>query len=204
MYDGALGWQRQPTKSRAMSLEMARKAVDLDKEDEFSHTQLGLALLFAKRHEEAIQRLRTAIKLNPNISPAMGGLGMVLVYTRQHEEGLECLHKAMQLSPKDLFLQFYVLQTGFSYFIEERYDEARMWAEKALHENPNLPGAYRLLVSAHGMLDNLDEARAALEQFGRLAPGVTIAATLEAVPFAYEDEAERFAEGLRRAGMPEE
>ena len=127
----------------------------------------------------------------------------MLVYTHNHDEGLELLHKAMQLSPKDPALPMYVVHVGVHHFIEKRYDEARMWVEKALHENPNFPTGYRLLASVRGMLNNRAEARAAYQKFDRLAPGVTIATTLEAVPYAFDDDAERFAEGLRRAGMLE-
>ena len=126
-----------------------------------------------------------------------------MVYTHKYEEALKLLQKAMQLSPKDPKLPFYLATIGYLHFIEKRYDEARLWAEKAVHENPNYPGGYRPLASAHGMLGNLVAARAAYEQFDRLAPGMTIAACVQAVPFAYEDDADRFAEGLRRAGMPE-
>lgn len=175
----------------------------MDKEDEFAHARLGVSLLISKRHEEAAQRFRTAIKLNPNSSRTLGFLGVVLVYMHEHVEALELLHRVVQFSPKDPMLPFYISTIGFHHFIEGRYDEARMWAEKALHENPNFPTAFRLMASAHGMAGNLEEARAAHEQFDRLAPGVTIPASLEAVPFAYEDDAERFAEGLGQAGMPE-
>jgi len=202
--DGLYGWRRSASKSRAISLEMAQKAVDLDKEDELAHAQLGFSLFLSKQHMEAIQRLRTAINLNPNFSQALGQLGLVLVYTHSHDEALELLHKAIQLSPKDPMLPFCFIAIGVHHFIEERYDEACMWAEKALHENPNFPTGYRLLVTGHGMLDDFAEAHAAFEQYDRLAPGATIADILEMVPFAYEDDAERFAEGLRRAGMPEE
>ena len=203
LFDGFSGWRRPPTESRSKSLEMAQKAVDLDKDDELAHAYLGSALAISKRHEEATQRFRTAVKLNPNSPFALGGLGMVLVYTHKHDEGLELLHNAMQLSPKDPVLPFYIATIGFHHFIEERYDEARMWAEKALHENPSFPSAFRPMASAHGMLDNIEEAGAAYQQFDRVAPGVTIAATLESVPFAFDDDATRFAEGLRRAGMAE-
>jgi hypothetical protein len=36
-----------------------------------------------------------------------------------------------------------------------------------------------------------------------MAPGIIIAVCVQAVPFAFENDAERYAEGLRRAGMPE-
>ncbi len=53
------------------------------------------------------------------------------------------------------------------------------------------------------MLGNLPEARAAYEQLKRLVPGMTIEATLGGIPFAYPADAEQYADGLRRAGMPE-
>jgi Flp pilus assembly protein TadD len=187
-----------------MALELAEKAVALDKEDERTHLRLGAALLLAKRHEEAIQRYRTAIKLNPNYSIALGQLGMVLVWAHKNDEALELLHKAMQLSPKDGNLIWYIIHVGWHHFIEKRYNEANMWAEKALYEEPKFPSGVRLKAAAQGMLGNLAEARVAYEQFDEIVPGATIAAMVEAMPFAYEDDAQRFAEGLRRAGMPEE
>ena len=87
------------------------------------------------------------------------------------------------------------------HFIEERYDHALAWVEKALHENPNFPIAFRLLAAVQGLKGNRVEARTAHERLVQLMPNVTIASTLEAVPFAYQEDAERYAEGLRRAGM---
>ena len=197
------GWRRPPAQSRALALEMGQKAVALDKDDEHAHTQFGFSLAHSKRHEEATRRLRTAVRLNPNYSMALANLGIVLVWIHQYDEALELLRKAIQLSPKDPSLPFYLTIIGIHHFIEERYEEALVWTEKAVHENPNHPAAYRLSASAHSMLGNLTEARAAYQQFDRLTRGVTISATLEAVPFAYEDDAERYVEGLRRAGMPE-
>ncbi|MFP6747838.1 MAG: hypothetical protein VCD66_09620 [Alphaproteobacteria bacterium] len=92
---------------------------------------------------------------------------------------------------------------GVPNFNDERYDEARIWAEKALHENPNFPTGHRFLAAVLGMLGDLDAARAAYENFDRMAPGMTVNACVQAVPFAFEEDARRFAEGLRRAGMPE-
>ena len=100
-------------------------------------------------------------------------------------------------------LPFYIVNIGMHHFIEERYDEARMWSDKLLYEYPNFPSGLRLLASALDMLGNLNEARAAYENLDRMAPGITIAACVQAVPFAFENDAERYAEGLRWAGMPE-
>ncbi len=203
LLDALYNWRRPPTDSRTMTLEMAQRAVNLDREDEFAHAQLGAGLLVLKRHEDSTQRLRTAVSLNPNYSQALGTLGVVLVYTHNYDEGLELLQKAIQLSPKDPLLPMYLVVAGIPHFNDERYDEARMWAEKALHENPNFPTGHRFLAAVLGMLGDLDAARAAYENFDRMAPGMTVKACVQAVPFAFEVDAKRFAEGLRRAGMPE-
>jgi len=87
LLDALYNWRRPPADSRSMTLEMAQRAVNLDREDEFAHAQLGFVLLALKRHEASTQRLRTAVSLNPNYSQALGTLGVVLVYTHNYDEG---------------------------------------------------------------------------------------------------------------------
>ena len=108
------------------------------------------------------------------------------------------------MSPKDPSLAYYLTSIGLHHFVEERYDEAIEWAEKALHERPNFPLAHLHLAATQGMLGNLEEARAAYDQFDRLAPRSPIADWIESAVFAYEKDAALYSEGVRRAGMPEE
>ncbi len=203
LVDGIYVWQRPQPESLAMASEMAQKAVALDKQDEGAHTVLGVVLLFVKRHDEAIRRLETAIQINPNFSQAIGFLGMTLVYPHEHDQAAELLQKAIRLSPRDPNLPAYFAQLSMIEFMAERYDEALKWMEKTIHENPDYPTGYRMLASIHAMLGNLPEARAAYEHLNRLAPGVTIETTLRGMPFAHPADAQRYAEGLRKAGMPE-
>ncbi len=201
--DGFYGWLRPAPESFAMAAEMARKAFALDKQDEGVHVVLGISLFLTKQHDEAIRRLETAIQLNPNYSPAIGFLGMTLVYTHEHDRAADLLKKAVRLSPRDPWVTFNMAHLGLIEFMAERYDEALVWMTKAVHENPDVPTGNRMLATVQGMLGNLPEARAAYEQLNRMVPGVTIEATLRAVPFANAADAERYAEGLRKAGMPE-
>ncbi len=203
-FDALYSWHRPPPDSLTLAAEMSQNAVKLDGQNEIAQTVLGFVLLLSKQHDEAIRRLETAIQLNPNYSPALGWLGVTEAYAHRHETVLDHLEQAIKLSPKDPTLSFFVAGIGYYHFIQGRYDEACLWAEKALHENLNSPTGYRLLATAQGMRENLTEARAAYEKFERLTPGVTVANCVQGVPFAFPDDAERFAEGLRRAGMPDE
>ena len=88
-------------------------------------------------------------------------------------------------------------------FNDRRYEDATQWFELAIRMNPIQPSPHRGLAANYGMLDMIPEAEAAYEQLNKLVPGVTLGDTRRAIAFAFEDDADRFVEGLRRAGMPE-
>ena len=201
--DALFGWHRPPPESLASAAEAAQQAVSLDKADERAHAALALVLFFSKQHDEAVRRLETAIQLNPNYSAAIGGLGNVLVYIHKHKKAAEHLHRAIRLSPRDPLVYWYILHLGMNEFIEERYESALEWFEKAVDENPNIPTGHRVLAAVHAQLGNLPAARAAYIELNRLVPGITIAASLQAAPFAFPADGERFAEAWRKVGMPE-
>ena len=61
----------------------------------------------------------------------------------------------------------------------------------------------RRLVGEAFCLTELESPQALRSGLIRLAPGVAIAAPLQAAPFAYQDGAKCYAEVLRKAGLPE-
>jgi TolB-like protein/Flp pilus assembly protein TadD len=200
--DGLFGWHRPPPESLAKAAEMAQRAIVLDKQDEEAHGALGLALFFAKQHDKAIERLETAIAINPNNTNAIGSLGCVFAFAGERDRAFENLNKAIRLSPRDPYLYFFVANLGFAEFVSGRLEDAIEWAQKSIHENPGVPTGYRLLAACCGLLGRPQEARAALEHLQRLLPGATIKTTMQAVPFKHSADAERYVEGLRKAGLP--
>jgi len=57
------------------------------------------------------------------------------------------------------------------------------------------------VASAH--LGHADDARAGLDEFMRLMPGLTVGDDRLIRPFRRPADRERFLEGLRKAGLPE-
>ena len=203
-FDGLYGWRRPPQASLTKAAELAQRAVILNNQDEVAQTALGIVFFASKRLEEAVERLRAAIKSNPNYSTAIGWLGITLVYTHQHDEAVELLQKAIRLSPRDPMLVFYIGHLGMREIMAERYEKALEWLEKAAYENPNLPSLVRGLVVVHGLLGNLPEAKKAHRKLLELTPEAkTVEANMQAAPFMFAADSERWAEGLRRAGLPE-
>ena len=88
-------------------------------------------------------------------------------------------------------------------FVLKDHDQTIHWCRNVIEENPRFPGAYRILAATYGELGNLEEARTALEELLRQMPGLTVDATRRQVPWKRPEDAERYAEGLRKAGLPE-
>ena len=60
----------------------------------------------------------------------------------------------------------------------------------------------RLLAASHARLGEIAAARAAAREVLRLHPGFTVAAWTRRLPCLRDEQLERFADGLRRAGLP--
>jgi hypothetical protein len=75
--------------------------------------------------------------------------------------------------------------------------------EKALRENPNVSGIYRLRAACLSQLDRVDEAKTALGDFLRLARDANVPSTKAQIPLKRPEDLERYIEALRRAGLRE-
>jgi hypothetical protein len=87
----------------------------------------------------------------------------------------------------------------------ERYTEVVEWANRSLDENPRYTAMlrYKLVACAH--LGRIGEAHELLQQLLALEPGLTIA-RLKAYPgmTVTPEIYDMWAEGFRKAGLPEE
>jgi Flp pilus assembly protein TadD len=93
--------------------------------------------------------------------------------------------------------------TGVAYFVAGRYAEAAEWAAKANHEQPGFLGAIRNLAASNALRGDLEQARRALARARDLDPRLRISNLKDRVGPYRQDDFNRFAEGMRLAGLPE-
>jgi adenylate cyclase len=91
---------------------------------------------------------------------------------------------------------------GCAHFIAMRYDQAAQWQEKALITKPTAAWIHRTLAPAYALGGELDKARESVGELLKGYPGITISDILQAMAFS-KVVMDRFAEGLRQAGLPE-
>jgi adenylate cyclase len=126
---------------------------------------------------------------------------MALAYAGKGEDGMASLNDALRLSPRDQFNFLWLYLLGFAAFIAERYQEALEFTTQSIRENASLPGVHRVRAACLSQLGRIEEARSAIADFRRLAPGATIDALKRQMPFKRPEDLQRYIELLQRAGM---
>jgi tetratricopeptide (TPR) repeat protein len=197
------GWIDNPPEAMARVGETARRAVAADDQDSAAHTALAIHDLFSGRHDEAIRRLETATALNPNSSYARGYIGTTHAFAGEGDEAIDNLQAAMRLSPRDPLTVVWHTASAWAYLNAGKFDQAVASARQAIDWNPEFMDAHGTLAAASAHLGNGDDAQAALAEFVRRMPGLSVKDPRLWRPFRRPADLERFLAGLRAAGLPE-
>jgi TolB-like protein/Flp pilus assembly protein TadD len=195
-------WSDHPDESLRVAEELARKAVTLDDTDAQAHFVLGEFYLWTKReHDAAMQEGRRAIDLEPNYSHAYLLLGHALHYAGRSDDSLEQYEAAMRLDPcyPDLYLHF----LAQSYYSLGRYQDAIEALEERITRNPDTDISHVLLAACCGQLGMTEKAKVSWSQALTINPDYSLEYKRRLLPYKDPAEFEDFAEGLRKAGLPE-
>lgn len=184
------------------SYELAKRAIVIEERNEYAHWILGFIQLMRRKHELAVAELKRAIELNPNCSLAFGSLGTVLSYSGEPDESIKNNEIAIRLNPRDISIFFRYSGLAMAHFVAGRYSEAVQWARKCIHRKPSWRVGHAVLATSLAHLNLLEEAKEAVNNYIANIPNETIS-KLRFLPFKNHDDARRFEEGLRKAGLPE-
>jgi len=180
------------------ALEIARRGVTVNPASHSNHLALGQVCLSKGLHDEALEALETAIALNPNDADGYVFMAETLSYAGRPDEAIELIGKAQNLNPA--VPRWYTWELGTAFYVARRYEDAVVALRKG---RPLVAMAYRWLAAAYGQLGREQEAKAAAEEYLRRTPDFSLARHLEMMPFQHARDREHYAEGLRRAGLPE-
>jgi tetratricopeptide (TPR) repeat protein len=171
------------------------------------------AALFRAQGEfdEAITASQVVIVQNPGEPWAYKEVGLSKLYLGQFDEALDWFEKANQIGPRDPSRWIWLGAMGRVQFFLGHDEEAIRLLRLSADANPNDPRAYALLAAIYALSGRNDEAGWALGNCFRLRPEMTInrlfadwSVPLQATSLTYQRQHERFRDGLRTAGMPEE
>jgi TolB-like protein/Tfp pilus assembly protein PilF len=199
------GWMADRAEEIAETARLARRAVELDKEDAVALSCGGFALAYVVGELDAgVAFIDRALLLNPNLATAWIVSGWVRVWLGQPEVAIEHLARAMRLSPLDPLINRTRTTTAHAHFFAGRYDEASSWAAMALREWPDYQTALRIAAASNALAGRLEEGKDARQRLQKLDPKLRISNLKDELgPYHRPQDIVRYVEGLRAAGLPD-
>jgi TolB-like protein/tetratricopeptide (TPR) repeat protein len=200
----ASGWVSDLDREKAEAAELARRGARLGDNDAVALAAAAHALAYVVHDlDTAAVFVDRALALDPNLAAAWECSGAVRAWLGEPDTAIEHLTRALRLSPLDPLMPRRVNMIGFSYFIAGRYDEALSWGTRALRDQPEFLAALRLVAASSACVGRMDEARVAMVRHLQLDPAMQLSKLRQYNPTRKSADFARFAEALRKAGMPE-
>jgi tetratricopeptide (TPR) repeat protein len=167
-------------------------------------TRSGHALAHLSDDLDAgVALLDRAVMLNPNLAAAWFLGGFLRVWLGEPDNAIGHFERAMRFSPLDP--ESYRMQAGMAaaHLFARRFDDASAWAEKAYRDLPSFLMAAAVAAASHTLAGRIDEGRRAMDHLRALDPTLRISGLRNWLSIRRPEDLAVFADGLRRAGLPE-
>jgi adenylate cyclase len=188
-------FQHAATLSHAVSL--AQQAVDLDSLSAKAHAFLGYLLHWHQSRAEAMAEFGRAFELNPNLCEL--NYMVVLTHAGRAAEAIAFMERCQKLDP--FYPPRFDSHLAHAHYLMGHDEVALGLLRMAVRRKPDFQGAHAWHAAAAAQLGHDDEARVALAQMAHFQPLLTITKFLGLLRYARPADAERMAEGLRKAGL---
>jgi TolB-like protein/DNA-binding winged helix-turn-helix (wHTH) protein len=207
MYDFAarFGWSDDARAARKKSLELSRKAVDLDPISPFAHWTYGRIISRLSPdgmagQEKAVAALRTALKINPNYADAFAFISLLYIGQGKPAEAQAAMEQAMKLNPVHPF--WYDQNRAIIHYMQGDFEAAVADMEVAVEKNATAVFVRWWLAAAYaqaGRLSDADWEVQELQALGNRSTAEEIVASNAIL--THPANRELFLDGLRKAGI---
>jgi TolB-like protein/class 3 adenylate cyclase/Tfp pilus assembly protein PilF len=197
-------WTDDDGKSLGLALENASTAVRLDPNDIQAQWGLGWAYLYNRQFDNAMAHYLRTRKLNPHDAEVLAEMGNLLIYVGQPKQAIEQVKEAIRLNPNHY--EWYVYYVGWAYEEAGMPEEAIKVFEQAIDlQNPNEEQLWYLptVAAAYAAVGRMDDAHKVVKTIMSREPDFSISKKVSRYPYKTKELADRYANALRRAGLPE-
>jgi tetratricopeptide (TPR) repeat protein len=198
-------WMIDPASEVSEMTRLARRAVELGKDDAFVLGACGWALAYVAHDIDAGAAIvDRALALNPNLADAWLFGGWTKIWLGEPDEAIARLTLAMRLSPLEPRTPGMQFAIAHAYFFACRYEEAASWAAKSLQARSDLQGALRIDAASNALAGRLAQARKSVARLGELYPALRLYNIRNVLgPYRRAEDVAKYIEGLRMAGLPD-
>src|SRR6184192_4333350 len=194
----AFGFPGNDATSLDRALVAARRAVELDRANQFAMVALAQVHFFRQDLAAFGPAAERAMALNPLNTDAVGILGLQIVHTGEFERGTAIVRRAMELNANHAgWMHFAPL---WDHFHKGEYEEALECANRV--DMPGLFWPFLVMASACGHLGRHAEAKAAVRDLLALDPEFAAHARSNVGTWHFASgPMDPILEGLRKAGL---
>ena len=183
------------------------KGLSIAPKNHWAHLWLGFIQILTNRAARGIGELDRALALNRNLGAAHAWKGLAKIAMGRAEETEAHIREAFRVSPADAVTFIWNYISGLAKLHLGADEEASERFRLSIDANRNYPANYFSNAAALALLGRLDEARIEVNAGLALAPNFSVArfrGGADSDNPTYLAQRERIAEGMRKAGLPED
>jgi DNA-binding NtrC family response regulator/TolB-like protein/Tfp pilus assembly protein PilF len=197
------GWSTDVVADQAAVLRLATAAVARDSFDAMALALCGHAKSILRyEFDEAIVLFDRALEASPSNAFAWNRSSPTYSYIGDADEAVRRVEQGLRLSPLDPHIFWAHGALALAHYVAGRYDEAARWGRKSREENPQHTANLRWLAVSLAAAGDLSEAREVGQALMAAEPGFRVGPFVERHAIRDPERSTRFAEHLRRAGLP--
>ncbi len=204
-----IGWQRWVANTTFPRARLdARKYLKMAMKEPSSlaYQATALTLIRKRLYPEAIDEAEKALALDPNDAYSYFIMAKILNYAGKSEKAIDFAKRALRLDPH--YPVDYLIVLGESNFALGNLEEAAIYLGKAQERNPhNRPNKTLLefLIATYSHIGRDEEVQVLFESLKTvLHPPISLRRIMNSHPYNTPEVTDRLAQGLIKAGMPEE
>jgi adenylate cyclase len=193
-------WTDEADRALGLARRYADQAVEKDPREPLAHFVSAMVAGRERDTARAVAEANATLALSPNYAPARGLLASFEIYAGRPLAAIAQLERNMRLDPvvSQQGLQF----LGLAYLTAGKYETAAAIFKQRLVLAPNSDSARSFLAAALGHLGEVEEARRIWDEIMTINPKYSFAGHIGRLPFEREEDVNRIAEGLTKAGLP--
>ena len=197
------GWLTDRKSEIEIGGRLARRAVELGRDDAITLSRGGHALAYLLHEVEAGAVFTDrALVLNPNLASAWHLSGLVRSFLGDLDVAINHQARAMLLSPLDPTQYNMRVATALAHMLAGRFDEACSWVRNPYRDRPNFVPTAAVTAASNALTGRMSEATEAMTRLRRIDPALRISNLIDWYPLRPRHLA-IYAEGMRIAGLPE-
>ena len=200
MFDYQNRWSDDPDGSLRLARDYAERAIEKDPKEAIAHAVAAIAATFDRDLDRAQSEIDLALSLNPNLAMGYSILGGIRIYLGEPQEAIPMIERAMRLDPASTNTQFMHF-LGMANLLAGKYETAVALFKQRILLVPATDFSRALLASVLGHLGEVDEARRIWHELKEVNPKYSFNEHMGRLPFKKEEDAQRIADGLRKAGL---